>query len=94
MESLQKNKGIIATILVLIFAMVVYNLFFKSDIPVAVEGDQNVGADLVEMYHNLQAVSLNPELFNSNSYLNLTDFSTSVPAQPVGRTNPFDVIGR
>ncbi len=95
MKSLKNNKGVIAAIIIFVFGMFIYNMLFKSD--ELLVGDTEkvaVGSDLVEIYSNLEKVTLDTLLFSSPGYKKLTDFSVEVPLQPVGRSNPFDVIGR
>lgn len=96
LKSLTKNKSVILAILVVILAFFVYNSFFKSDITTFTvdESVKNIGAEIVQTYSKLQSVALDQKLFSSPAYLNLTDFGVSVSSQPVGRTNPFDLIGR
>ena len=53
-----------------------------------------VGNDLLKIFSELQSVTFDQSLFSSPGYLGLTDFSTSIPPQTTGRTNPFDAIGR
>lgn len=52
------------------------------------------GADLLEISDKLSSANLNKEVFSNQSYQKLTDFSTGIPSQPIGRKNPFDPIGR
>lgn len=96
MKTLIKNKGIIATIMVLILATYLYNFFLNSEV-VSVPDESsasNVGDDLLKIFEDLKAISLDQTLFSSKSYLLLTDFSMDIPQQATGRTNPFNVIGR
>lgn len=96
MKTLRKNKGIIAAVAIFIVVMFLYNLFFKSEtIPVPDElSASSIGDNLVKIQKELQAVTLDKTLFSSSGYLELTDFSNSIPEQPIGRPNPFDIIGR
>ncbi|OHA89257.1 MAG: hypothetical protein A3C70_00210 [Candidatus Zambryskibacteria bacterium RIFCSPHIGHO2_02_FULL_43_14] len=96
MKTLAKNKGILATVAIFILVIFLYNLFFKSETdPVPSElSASNIGDNLVKTQKELQAVTLDKTLFSSPGYLLLTDFSISVPSQPTGRSNPFDIIGR
>jgi len=96
METLIKNKGILATVAIFILAMFLYNFFFKSEMtPVADQlSTSSVGNDLLKTFEELQAVTLDPSVFASLGYLELADFSSSIPQQPTGRPNPFNIIGR
>lgn len=96
MKTLVKNKGILATIAVFILAMFLYNFFSASDaLPVSIDlSAPSIGADLLQIYDKLQQVTLDQAVFSSAGYRELTDFSESIPPQPTGRPNPFDLIGR
>jgi capsular polysaccharide biosynthesis protein len=95
MKSLTKNMPLILTILILVLAFYVYNSFFRSDaIFTADPSVQIIGADIVSTYNNLQSVNLDQKLFESKGYTNLTDFGSVLSTQPIGRTDPFDQIGR
>lgn len=95
-KSLTKNKSLLLTILVLVMLFVVYNSFFKSDVTsFTVDPKVKViGANIVKTYADLQTVNLDKKLFVAPAYINLTDFSVEIPNQAVGRTNPFDLLGR
>ncbi|MEK7461486.1 MAG: hypothetical protein AAB586_00215 [Patescibacteria group bacterium] len=96
MDTLKNNKGTLAIIIIFIVAMFLYNFFFKSNtiaIPSEVPAS-SIGDDLIIMREKLQAVTLNQSIFSSVGFLLLTDFSTDIPSQPVGRPNPFNIIGR
>lgn len=95
MKTLQKNKGMLLAIALFIAVIFFYNSFFKGETMPAEEASASaVGTDLVNLFNTLQAVSLTTDLFSSPAYRGLTDFSAEIPDQPVGRTNPFDPIGR
>ena len=95
-KSLTKNKPLILTVLLLVFLFVVYNNFFKSDTTSFIVDPKVkvIGADIVKTYADLQAVNLDSSLFSTPAYTNLIDFSSEIPDQSVGRTNPFDLLGR
>ena len=97
MEALMKNKGTLAAVVIIIAAFFAYNSFFNSD--TAPAGEANVsasvlGADLLKLSEEISKATLSREIFSDSSYRYLTDFSVPVPAQPVGRINPFNLIGR
>lgn len=94
MEALAKNKFLIGFILLFIVGMFVYNSF-KSDIPTQPdESALSVGKDLLTISDQLARAQLSQDLFSIPGYIFLTDFSVTVPELPVGRANPFDVLGR
>jgi len=49
---------------------------------------------LVKTANELSGIDFKNNLFTALAYRFLTDFSTAIPSEPVGRPNPFDVIGR
>ncbi len=76
-------------------ALGVYKLFLSdsviSDGSVAAE---NIGTDIIALNASIERVNLDAAIFSSSAYRRLVDFSVQIPSQPVGRLNPFDVIGR
>ena len=96
MEILTKNKGILAAIAIFIVAILLYNLFFKSEtllVPSELSAS-SIGDDLLKIRGELQKVTLSRNIFSSPGYLLLSDFSTAIPQQTTGRPNPFNIIGR
>lgn len=98
MNALAKNKKVLGVVGVVVLALLVYLLFLKSDSAVIDEfgatGGPSVGADLIELSDKLSKVTLNPQVFNGPTFKSLRDFTLPIPPQPLGRKNPFDVIGR
>lgn len=92
MKSLNNNKGTVVAIVVFALLFSVYNIFKADLMPVFVP-QENIGADVVELYAGLQSVTLNKELLASPLYRALVDSSTEIAPQPTGRPNPFSVIG-
>lgn len=95
MKTLLENKGVLAIVAILVLGMFLYSILFKSnalsipsELPAVAVGD-----DLLKMHKELQSVVLDQALFSSTGYLFLSDFSTSIPQQATGRSNPFDLIG-
>lgn len=95
MKTLTANKGIIAAVAIFIMVMFLYNLFFKAEnlsVPSELSAS-SIGDDLLKIHSELQAVSLDREIFSSSGYLLLSDFSVEIPPQATGRPNPFNIIG-
>jgi hypothetical protein len=97
-ESNSPTKKIATIVIViLVILVVIYYFFFRGTAP-AVTLDQFgnpvsaqvVGQDLVELLNKLQSVTLDDSIFHDPAFINLTDFSTTLPNLPVGRANPFD----
>ncbi len=88
--------GIIAIILV---GLAIYFFFIKKvDQQVIFDQFGNpveaqvVGQDLIDLLVKLQSVNLDESLFQDTAFVNLTDFSLTVPDQLQGRDNPFEPI--
>ena len=80
---------------VIILALLAYELFLKADPEIGMGPTGGVlGADLIQISQNLSRVNLDPTLLSTPAYEALTDFSVVVAPQPVGRPNPFNIIGR
>ncbi len=98
METLLKNRTVIGAIILFVIAWFMYSSFGGPSQPSTVNttgiSSQGVGADLLKISNDLSEATLNSELFSKPAYQLLSDFSTEIPEQPVGRNNPFDVIGR
>lgn len=96
MKIISDNKGILGLVALFIMVMFFYNLFIRQAIIAAPTESpvSSIGDELVKIQKELQATTLDRELFSSSEYLLLTDFSVSIPQQPTGRPNPFDIIGR
>jgi hypothetical protein len=96
MNTLAKNKGLLAAVALFILGIFIYNLFFKPvDIPLESElSASSIGDDLLAMHSSLQAVNLDPSIFSSPGFLGLVDFSVEIFPQATGRPNPFAIIGQ
>jgi hypothetical protein len=95
MNFIKNNKGIAIALLIFIVAIGVYKLF-STNVALTESSlvSQSIGADIIELNSRIERVNLDPALFSSAVYKSLVDFSASIPLQPVGRTNPFDLMGR
>lgn len=96
MGTLEKNKIIVVAVIFFILAMIAYYMFFKPASGESPEASSvtSVGDELVNLRRELGSVSLDRSDFSSQEFLLLTDFSVVVPDQTVGRSNPFNLIGR
>jgi len=96
MKIITKNKGILTVAVIFALLIYSYNLFFGSEMSFMIDGlsASSVGDDLLQIHQDLQAVTLDRDIFSSNGYLLLTDFSTEITPQTIGRPNPFNIIGR
>lgn len=95
MEFLIKNKGMIGGVLLFVIVFFIYSIFNSSAPDSLTPAPKTpIGADLLKISTELSAATLSQELFSNPSYRILTDFSIPLLEQPVGRSNPFDIIGR
>lgn len=58
------------------------------------EAGAEADTTLVKTATELSNINFDNNLFAAPTYRYLTDFSTVIPPEPVGRPNPFDAIGR
>lgn len=94
MQTIKNNKGILISIIIFIAGIWIYKSFFApSDVIELDTSGKAIGNDILELNSNLQTVTLDKTLFGTTAYKSLVDFSTTVPLQPIGRTNPFAIIG-
>lgn len=52
-----------------------------------------IGGDLLATLLSLNSLSLNPAVFGDPVFRNLKDFGIPIPAEAVGRNNPFAPLG-
>ncbi len=93
------KKIIIIAVSVAFLSMAIYFFVFHKTTPVSVLDQfgnpvaaQSEGQDLVDLLSQLQAVTLDDSLFKNQAFINLTDYSITLPSEPQGRPNPFDKI--
>ncbi len=95
---MQKNKKNILVILV-IASVAVGGYYFYAQAPVELTPEvaetQVLFSDVqryAERFQKLNEISLSTELFSDPYFRSLVSYSTPVPPQPIGRTNPFDPV--
>lgn len=95
-----KKIIVMITSIAVLLMLVYFFVFRNSEPPVAYDefgnpvSTQVVGADLVGLLEQIDSVTLSDSLFKKRAFINLKDYSTTLPQFPKGRTNPFDDIGR
>ncbi|HEY9582965.1 MAG TPA: hypothetical protein VJK09_01460 [Candidatus Paceibacterota bacterium] len=55
-------------------------------------GNTGENQEFLRVLKNLENVSLDPAILNSEDFRSLVDFSIELAPQPTGRTNPFKPI--
>lgn len=96
MKFFEKNKTLVIALVLFAVAILVYNFFLQPTVNTI---DQNsatatAGGDVVALNQRLQSATLDQSLFSTTAYRELVDFSTPIASQPIGRTNPFDILGQ
>jgi hypothetical protein len=97
MESLAKNATTI--IILLAFAALGYYLFIQSDsqsIAPGYSSQSHVLAEtavFLERRRTLEQIQFDLRVLENPVFSSLTSYSTPVLEPPIGRDNPFDVIG-
>jgi hypothetical protein len=96
MKLITQNIGVVAAVVMILGAVLVYNTLFRSEgifIPVATQSD-HIKNEALDTLSKLQNVALDQTLLSSPGYLLLSDFSATVTVQAKGRPNPFNLICR
>ncbi len=96
MKAITQNIGVVVAVVMIAISILVYKSFFQGSvafIPDALPAS-NIGSEALSTLNGLQQVALDQSLFSDNGYIMLVDLSTTIPPQPTGRANPFNVIGR
>jgi hypothetical protein len=94
MESIIKNKALIAITVIFIVAMLGYRMFSGDPQTSTGESAVEVGKDLLRISDQLSQAQLSQDLFSIPGYKYLTDFTAPIPQESLGRANPFSIIGQ
>ncbi len=91
MDFLKQNKMAIAVGVVLLAGLFVYMNFFSAPAPAPLTSstDATLSQDLLVTLQNLHTIKLDNSIFQDPSFKSLTDFGVIIPAEEVGRRNPF-----
>ncbi|MEK9167868.1 MAG: hypothetical protein AAB769_00845 [Patescibacteria group bacterium] len=102
MEIFKKYKKILIWFGVIIVVFVLYSMFFTKDDNLAnggivsapaADAQFTAGREIIALLTDLKALQLKDEVFQSNVFRSLEDFSLPVAPEPQGRQNPFAPIG-
>lgn len=97
------TKNIIIFVAIFVAAFLLYTFFFtgnSNSAPLATEAplllQSNVkGKDLLRVLLSLKNIKLDEEIFSSNLFTGLEDFTITLPDAGIsGRKNPFAPIGK
>ena len=93
MAFIRNNLIVVLLFAACIVGLVVYQNYFSGDETELLTSSDPTGdfesEELLVSLANLKSVTLESSLFSDSIFLSLVDFGIAIPAQPVGRTNPF-----
>jgi hypothetical protein len=97
MQSTSKMPAIIGILLVI--CAVFYYFYAASNAPVSPDssltlttgstGGAPVGSDVLSLLSEISGLNIDTSFFQTPVYESLTDFSVTIPSEPVGKSNPF-----
>lgn len=93
MELILRNKGLTAGLMIVAVTFLFFGYFTQAQVEPPAESN-SVGADLISLSQQLTRANLSTAVFSAPEYLFLTDFSSPIPEEPLGRINPFEALGR
>jgi hypothetical protein len=92
MDFLKQNKVAIGVGVLLIVGLFVYMTYFSSS-PAATltasDSSTTISQNLLITLQNLHTIKLDNSIFSDPSFQSLTDFGVTIPAESVGRRDPF-----
>lgn len=98
MNMLGKYGNIIIGAIVVVAAFFIYTYFFTSPATPALSATSAQSAtavsdqDLIVLLSTLHTIKLDDSIFSDPTFQSLTDFSTALVPEPVGRTDPFSPL--
>jgi hypothetical protein len=99
MQSTSKMPAIIGIILVV--CAVGYYFYSQSNAPVSPDSSLTltttssdgtsgiIGSNVLSLLSEIKGLNIDTSFFQTPVYESLTDFSVTIPAEPVGKSNPF-----
>lgn len=97
MKNNSKNSWIIIAIIIIVAFCVYYFFLYQpsSQTNTLLEEqttDNQVGAEVLSLLNQIQALHIDSSFFQSAAYQSLVDYTVPIPIQNVGRNNPFAPI--
>lgn len=99
---MQSNSKLpIAIGIILVIAAVGYYFYSNSNPPVnpdssltstpgsGTETGSSVGSNVLSLLAEIKGLNIDTTFFQTPVYESLTDFSVTIPSEPVGKSNPF-----
>jgi len=96
MDFLKQNKMAIGVGILLLAGLYVYMNYFSSSSSAtltASDSSTTLSQNLLVTLQNLHTIQLDNSIFSDPAFQSLTDFGVSIPAEPVGRRDPFIPLG-
>lgn len=93
-QKTSKKPYIIIAVIVVI-AVIVYFYYQGTITPASTTlsatdiADQAVGAQVLNLLHEITSLKIDTSIFKDPAYLTLRDYTVLIPSLPVGRVNPF-----
>ncbi len=94
-DMLQKLKGPIIIILVIVVLFVFYSKVIKKEDPEAIEtkiANENIAADFLPLLLKIKDIRFDTAFFGDALYTSLKDFGQQIIPEDEGRNNPFSSI--
>jgi hypothetical protein len=92
MDFLKKNMIPIAAGVLLLVGIYVYMTYFSSPTSAtltASDASATLSQNLLVTLQNLHTIKLDNSIFSEPAFQSLTDFGVVIPAEAIGRRNPF-----
>ncbi len=101
MDFFEKHKTKVSIFAIVLIVFFLYSAFLKPDPQrgsvvsnqVISEDSLSSGMDIISLLKDLRSIKLNGDLFDSDAFVGLVDFSLPVAQEPQGRPNPFAPVG-
>ncbi len=96
MDFLKHNMVAIGVGVALIIGIFVYLQYFSSSSSATLNSSTTnvtLSQNLLATLQNLHTIKLDNSIFSDPSFQSLTDFGVTIPAETVGRRNPFAPLG-
>ena len=98
MDFLKQNKVTVVGVVALAACALIYFMYFSGDGSSATLSTTSeastVTQNLLVQLQNLNTIKLDQSIFNNPVFLSLTDYGVQIPAEPIGRDNPFAPIAK
>lgn len=97
-ELINKNRQVIGAIVIAALALIYYFFFYApgASSPTLTSTSAGDGSpasqELLITLSNLHTIKLDETFFQDPVFVSLSDYGVTIPAQPVGRRNPFEAL--